>query len=696
LSHRLDALLRPRSVAVLGASATPDSLGDWSIRNLLKGGFRGNVYPVNPRYQELQGLQCYAALTDLPDVPDLVIFAVADHRLEAALDDTIALGIPAAVIQSTLYLDGDSAPFLRDRVKAKIDAAGMLVCGANGMGFYNVRDHVWTCGFDSHMHEAPGNAALISHSGSGMCGIIDCEQRLQINVAVSTGNELSVTMDEYLDYVLDLPETRVVGLFIETARNPDGMRAAFAKAVEKRIPIVALKVGRTEEAARLAVSHSGAMAGDDATYEALFDCYGVQRVRDMDELATTMILFAEMHPVGDGGLVTLHDSGGERQLMVDLADEFDVPLAKISDTTATAIAEVIDPELPAVNPLDGWSRGGPGSGERMTRALSLLMQDEAAALGAVVHDRGPDGLIYESYLDYMKAARQESGKPVALVSARQGTGDDDIAIAFTRQGYPAVDGVSPFLRGVRALLDYREYLARDVVEQADADQELVRRWQARLRDEDDFTEADALALLVDFGVPAVSTRQASSRDGAIAAAAQLGYPVVLKTAQPGIHHKSDQGGVILNITDGSALVNAYDNLAARLGPEVLVSTMVQSGVEMFLGVRRDPQFGPVVLLGFGGIHAETLQDVAYALPPFDAAHAARCMDRLRLRPLLDGLRGAPACDIDAFTQAAAGFSLLVDALRDDIAELDVNPLIVSENGCVAVDALLVPLADHQA
>jgi acyl-CoA synthetase (NDP forming) len=321
LSHRLDALLRPRSVAVLGASATPDSLGDWSIRNLLKGGFRGNVYPVNPRYQELQGLQCYAALTDLPDVPDLVIFAVADHRLEAALDDTIALGIPAAVIQSTLYLDGDSAPFLRDRVKAKIDAAGMLVCGANGMGFYNVRDHVWTCGFDSHMHEAPGNAALISHSGSGMCGIIDCEQRLQINVAVSTGNELSVTMDEYLDYVLDLPETRVVGLFIETARNPDGMRAAFAKAVEKRIPIVALKVGRTEEAARLAVSHSGAMAGDDATYEALFDCYGVQRVRDMDELATTMILFAEMHPVGDGGLVTLHDSGGERQLMVDLADQ---------------------------------------------------------------------------------------------------------------------------------------------------------------------------------------------------------------------------------------------------------------------------------------------------------------------------------------------------------------------------------------
>jgi acyl-CoA synthetase (NDP forming) len=694
LSHRLDALLRPRSVAVLGASATPDSLGDWSLRNLVKGGFRGNVYPVNPRYEELQGLRCYAALADLPEVPDLVIFAVADHRLEAALDEAIALGVPAAVIQSTLYIDGDSAPYLRDRVKAKIDAAGMLVCGANGMGFYNVRDHVWTCGFDSHMHEAPGNAALISHSGSGMCGIIDCEQRLQINVAVSTGNELSVTMDEYLDFVLDLPETRVVGLFIETARNPEGMRAAFAKAVEKKIPIVALKVGRTEEAARLAVSHSGAMAGDYATYEALFDCYGVQRVRDMDELATTMILFAEMHPVGEGGLVTLHDSGGERQLMVDLADEFDVPLAKISKATATAIAEVIDPELPAVNPLDGWSRGGPGSGERMTRALSLLMQDDAAALGAVVHDRGPDGLIYQSYLDYMKAAREESGKPVALVSARQGTGDDDIAIAFTRQGYPAVDGVSSFLRGVRALLDYRDYLAREPAVQAVPDKELVSRWQARLRHEEAFTEAGALSLLADFGVPAVTTRPASGRDEAAAAAAVVGYPVVLKTATPGIHHKSDQGGVVLDIPDESALASAYDELAARLGTSVLVSAMAQPGVEMFLGVRRDSQFGPVLLIGFGGIHAETLQDVAFALPPFDAAHATRCVDRLRLRPLLDGPRGAPASDIEAFAQAAASFSVLVHALRDNIMELDVNPLIVSESGCVAVDALLVPLSGH--
>ena len=350
--HRLDPLLRPKSVAIVGASLRTDSVGEWALKNLVTGGFSGRLYPVNPRYEELQSHRCYAALSDIPEVPELVVFAVGDHRLEAALDEAIAAGIPAAVIQSTLVIDDDVEPPLRDRVQKKIRDAGMLVCGANGMGYYNVRDHVWTCGFDSSIHAAPGNITLISHSGSGMSGIIDCEERIRINLAVSAGNELSTTMDEYLDFALDLPETRVVGLFVETARNPDGFRAALEKAARKRIPIVALKVGRTEKSAALTVSHSGAIAGDDSTYEALFDRYGVQRARDQNEFATMLIMFAELHPVGAGGLVSLHDSGGERALLVDLAADAEVPLADLSESTREKIAAIIDPELPAINPLD--------------------------------------------------------------------------------------------------------------------------------------------------------------------------------------------------------------------------------------------------------------------------------------------------------------------------------------------------------
>jgi len=687
--HRLDPLLRPKSVAVVGASKRVDSIGEWALKNLAIGGYKGRLYPVNPRYADVQGHRCYNSLSELPEVPELVIFGVGDHRLEAALDEAIAVGVPAAVIQSTLVLDDDSDPSLRERVRKKIADAGMIVCGANGMGYYNVRDHVWTCGFDSAAHEAPGNVALISQSGSGMSGIIDCEERLRINLAVSTGIELSTTMDEYLDFALELPETRVVGLFVETARNPDGFQAALQKAAQRRIPIVALKVGRTEESAQLTVSHSGAMAGDDASYQALFDRYGVQRARDQDEFTSMLIMFAELHPVGAGDLVALHDSGGERQLFVDLADDAQVPLTRLSDATIKKLEDVLDPELPAVNPLDAWSRGGPDASSQMTRCLTLMMQDRGAALGVVVHDRAPFGKIYPSYLTYMQRARAESGKPVALVSATQGTGCDDAVITSTHAGFPVLDGVAQFLKGANALFAYRDFLLRGQGELAAPDQETVERWQDRLRTGEILGELDSLQMLSEFGMQTSSPQAAADEPAVLAAAKKCAYPVVLKTSKPGLLHKSDLGGVIIGIADEEQLQQMYSLLRGRFGDDVLVARVAGSGVEMILGLQRDPQFGPVVMLGFGGVLAETIADVKFVLPPFDADHARRCIDRMSLRPLLDGVRGAPAVNIDAFCQLAERFSVMAHALRDVLAEVDVNPVIVNEDGAIAVDALVV-------
>ncbi len=665
-------------------------MGEWALVNLVKGGYSGTIYPVNPGYDTLRDLRCYRSLDDLPEVPDLAIFAVGDARIEAALDEAVAAGVPAAVIMSTLTLDDDTAPFLRERVQTKLRAAGMLACGANGMGFYNVRDRVWACGFDSADHPPPGNVAIISHSGSGMSGIIDCEERLEINFAVSTGNELAVSMDEYLDFVLDLPETRVVGLFIETARNPDGFRAALAKAADKGIPIVALKTGRTTRAAELAVSHSGALAGDDAAYDALFDRYGVQRARDQDEWTTMLVLFAQLHPVGQGGLVTLHDSGGERQLMVDLADEAGVPLTAITPATTAALEKALPPELPAVNPLDAWSRGGPGAGDNMANCFALLLSDPGAAIGAVVHDRAPYGKVYSSYIRYLRKARERTNKPVALVAARQGTGHDPQVAAATHSGLPVLDGVWSFLGGVRALFAYRDFLARNSTAPPTADPALTDNWRDRLAGMTAIDEAGSLALLEHFGVrtsrPIAADSDAAARD----AAKQLGYPVVLKSALPGLAHKTDRGGVITGIADEAALLDGYERLRKSLGPDVLVAPMIHGGVELMLGARTDPQFGPVVLIGFGGILAETLKDVTFALPPFAPADARRCVDRLRLRPLLDGARGQPAANIDAFCELASRFSVLCHALGGAIAEIDVNPVIVTPNEAVAVDALVVP------
>src|SRR5690606_17461593 len=194
MNHSLDPLLRPRSVAVVGASAREGSPGSWSLTNLKRGGFAGAIYAVNPRYDELQGIRCHASLAHLPEVPDLVIFAIADERIELAVDQAVELGVPAVLLMSALVIDNDPEPPLKTRVQAKLKRAGVLACGANGMGFYNIRDGVWACGFDSRMHEPPGNVSLISHSGSGMCGIVDCEERIRFNFAVSTGNEIGVTM----------------------------------------------------------------------------------------------------------------------------------------------------------------------------------------------------------------------------------------------------------------------------------------------------------------------------------------------------------------------------------------------------------------------------------------------------------------------------------------------------------------------
>ena len=690
MPHRLEPLLRPRSIAVLGASERADTVGRTTIENLLAGGFAGPLYAVNPRYQSVCGVRCFPSLAALSETVEQVIFAVGDQRIEAALAEAIAHGARAATLMSALVLEQDREPPLCERVRAQIQAAGLVVCGANGMGYYHFEAGVWACGFRTRAHARGGNVAYISHSGSGMCGIVDCEERIDFNLVVSTGQELSVSMDEYLDYALDQPSTRVVGLFMETARNPKGLQRAFEKAQQRRIPIVALKVGRTELSARLTVSHSGAIAGDDGAYQALFDRYGVQRVADMDQLATALIMFAQPHTPGPGGLVSIHDSGGERQLLIDLAHDAALPLTVLSDDTTRKLKSLLDPGLPAVNPLDGWSTGGAQYDVTMQQCFSALMCDPGAALGAVIHDRSATGGIYPVYVDYLRAGHQASGKPAFLVANRQGTGADAQVVATTREGFPVLDGVHSFLRGAKCLLAFRDHPASLREPLPSASPAAVAAWRAHLQSGATPDECTAMALLNEAGLSANPARLVETAAAAQAAAAELGFPLVLKTAMPGIHHKSNQDGVRLGIRDQAALAVGYLDLASRIGPRVLIAPMlVAPGAELLLGMFQDPQFGPVIMLGAGGLHVEALADVAYALPPFSAEHAARLIAALRIAPLLRSPRHRRPLALDEFFGMAARFSVLVAELGTQLAEIDLNPVIVHASGCTIVDALIV-------
>ena len=692
-NHRLQPLLKPASIAVLGASQKSDSVGNEVIVNLLRGGFEGSIYPVNPGYEEILGIACYPSLVDLPARPDMVIFAISDRRIESALDEVIALNIPACTIFSALILDNDSTPNLKQRIATKAQNAGLLVAGANGMGFYNVRDRVLAGGFDTRDHPYPGNVSLISQSGAGMSGIVDCEQRLQFNLAVSSGYELTVSMEDYLDYALDLEETKVVGLFLETSRYPHKLIQAFKKANQRRIPIVVLKVGRTDLAAELAVSHSGALAGSDQCYNAVFDRYGVQRVDDMDQLATTLIMFAQTDQITQGDVVSLHDSGGERQLMIDLADSLKVPLTKLQPSTITELEDLLDAGLPAVNPLDGWGAGGPNASTMMADCFTALLADTGAALGAVIHDRGPNSEVYSSYLNYLHQAHVASGKPVFLVANRQGSGTDELAITSTHNGFAVIDGVSQFLIGARGLLNYRDFQLREPMASVGIDQTKCDYWRQRLQAETKVTETLASQCLANLGIPMLQSILVGSEKELAVAGANVGFPLVLKTAQPEIDHKSDVGGVVLNIANQADLLKAYREMADRLGPKGMVAPMLQSsGIEMILGISRDSQFGPTVVAGFGGIFAEVLSDVAVLIPPFNATAVKRVLENLSMADLLKGARGASKVDVDSYCEAAARLSEIAVAFSDTLVEVDINPIMLTADGCVGLDALMV-LAD---
>ena len=352
--HRLDALLSPRSVAIVGASDKPDSNGHAMVSMCAVDGYAGTAYLVNPRIDMLNGARCYPDLASLPQVPDHVAIGVSSSYVEAILDQAIALGVKSASIFASCHLENDAQPALPQRIATKARAAGMEICGANCMGFYNPSLGLRVASVASPPGLRPGGIAWIAQSGSAFGALSHNDRRLGFALCVSTGMELVTTVADYMDWALSQPQTRVIGLFLETVRDPEAFVRALKRANAARIPMVVLKVGRTARSAQMAVSHTGAIAGNDAAYEAVFRKYGVSRVSDMDEMAATLALFDTPRSVAAGNLGVINDSGGERELVVDLAHDIGVEFASLEPTTNAALAQLLEPGLQPENPLDAF------------------------------------------------------------------------------------------------------------------------------------------------------------------------------------------------------------------------------------------------------------------------------------------------------------------------------------------------------
>ncbi|MCH2473199.1 MAG: acetate--CoA ligase family protein [Gammaproteobacteria bacterium] len=689
MPHRLDPLLDPESIVIVGAS-TSGGMGSRLIKNLQHGGFKGKLFGLHPKNKEAFGVPCYPDFKSLPEKVDHAIFAVSDQRIEGLIDAAIEADVKAMSIMSMLFIDDDKEPYLKDRIQLKLKDAEILLCGANGMGFFHIEKGVWVNGYYTRPNHEPGGICIISQSGSGLAGIIDCEERINLNLSVSSGSELTVGAEDYLDYVLHQQSTKAVGMFLETIRKPDQMIQAFQLAKERKIPIVVLKTGRTEQSAELTVSHSGGLAGVDDYYDALFEKYGIQRVADMDELATTLIMFDQPHTLATGNMVSIHDSGGERQLMIDIADQQGVEFAELEDGTTQKLKEILEPGLPAVNPLDAWGKGLEDADQIMADCITEMLDDPNASMAAIVMDRGPLGLIHEEYIDYyMKQANDRTGKPVFLVTNRQGTGIHPLVVEATKMGMPVLDGIQSFLAGVRCLHQYRDFLSREDVIDLNLDSDKLKKHQDQLEQSDFVSEADALNMFFDLGLNANQSKIINNEEELLSEAKSMDFPLVLKTAVEDVYHKSELNGVYLNIDSEEKLRLSYEQLQEKHPGKALLARMIQSeGIEMIVGMTTDQQLGPMVTIGFGGYYAEALNDTVTMMPPFSKQAAKEALKSLKMKSLFEGYRGSKPVDLDAFAEFASRFSMIALELSNQICEIDLNPVILGSDICIAVDALI--------
>jgi len=695
MPHPLSALMAPRAVAFVGASPRPNSPGNDMLRMVRQAGFKGAVYPVNPKYDSVEDFRCYSSLGALPERVDHVVMSIANARLEEALDEAIAHGARAATIFASGYLENDGDPPLVKRIASKARKAGMAICGGNCMGFYNDEAGFWAAGFSANRSPQAGHIAFISHSGSIFGALAHNDPRFRFNICVSPGQELATTVADYMDYALELDSTRVIGLFIETVRDPAGFVRALEKAASRGIPVVILKVGRTAESARMALGHSGALTGDDAAYDALFRRYGVARVETVDELATTLLLFSQGLKCASGGLGAILDSGGECEMITDLTSDLGIPFAKINDATRAKLVARLDYRLEARNPLDAWGTGRDFAGV-FRDCIKALHDDPDTAVMVHFADIRTGSYIHDGYLEAHTALAGQTTKPVVVATNYTQLRHDEIVAKFAAIGVPVLDGTIASLMAIRHMLGHRDFLARPTSSLPQAPPRVRERWRDRLGEPRALDEAESLALFADYGIPTVKFRTANSETEVAQAAQTLGYPVALKTAAPGLLHKTDADGVFLNIADTAGLRSAYADLSARLGTRVLVSTMAEKGVEVMLGVSVDPQFGPVVVIGAGGILVEMLASVTHELAPFDAATACRALGRLApLRKILAGGRGRKPSNLDALSLLFSKFSVMAADLADLVAEIDANPIIAGPSGAIAVDAIVVSRATKE-
>ena len=702
----LRSLLWPSSIAIIGASADSESLSGRPLELLLQHGYKGPIYPVNPRHREIRGLRAYPAVADIGEPVDLALIAVRASQVVGLLQECAAAGVRNAVVLSSGFAEeGESGSRLESAMRGIADASGMRVCGPNGEGFLNVLGGVPVTFSPAADYErglsrlVPGPLAVVSQSGGLGFSLFNWGQETGpgFSYVVTTGNEADLDSLEFVDFLVDDPDTRVVMMLIEGLRRPALLGSVASKARAAGKFLVVSKLGRSRSGSRAAASHTAHLAGSDAAYRAAFERYGVLTADDQEELLDVGLALAAGKTMAGSRVAVLTLSGGAGVWVADLCEAEGLEVPELPPEVQAALRTQMPSYGSARNPIDVtaqvWQTGG------VAAALEILLSASFVdGVVLVVPMASAGRLRGEGELGRILAA---SPVPVVLYS-------------YTR---PSADGVAllnelrlPFYTSPRRVARVMRALAeagRGVLSDADRGGpsgpggggpalRATASWPGRL------VEQPAKELLRSWGVPVPAGRLVGDQGDAVRAADAIGYPVALKVQSPDLPHKSDIGGVMLSLRSAAEVESAYPELLRRVSaaaPEarlagVLVEAMARPGHAMIVGAINDADFGPLVMLGTGGIHAEILNDTAFALAPLSPEAARVLVAKVRGSALLAGLRGEPAADRDALVRLLVTVSELMLAYRDDVADLDLNPVLVHPEGegISVVDAWITGLA----
>lgn len=695
----LHALFHPRAIAVVGASDDPVKIGGRPLAFLLRHGYRGRVFPVNPSRPTVQGLPAFPSLAAIPDAVDVAVVVVPAERVLESLEACAAKGVQVAIVFSSGFAEvGEAGRREQSAMRDLAARSGLRILGPNCQGVAHLPSRLvatFASPFlDERLHVGP--IAVVSQSGA-MAGMVYEMARaagLGLNYWVSTGNEADLQAAEILAEVVEDPETRVALCYLEDVKDARRFRDALGRAHGRGVPVFVLKAGRSAVGRRAALSHTGALAGEDDVYAAVFRQWGAIRCADPADLLKLPQAFLHYREAGPR-VAILSNSGGLGVLSVDLCVEVGLTPATFSETTTRELRAALPDFAPAANPVDLTAQilSDPGM---LMRVLPLLEADP-----------GVDMIVFQIALFGAATPADRFAREVASVAQRTrkvvavSCPQRHVVDLFRGLGVLAFDDGTTALRSLACLAQATRQRPRWLGRTTGAvpgPPPASRAPAARASAEGFLSEWDSRALLEPFGLPLVAGALAKDGEEAARAAERLGFPVVVKVCSPDLPHKSDVGGVALGLATVDAVRDAAARILSTVGQRapgaridgLMVQRQGQGALELALGVKRDPVFGPVVMVGAGGALIEALRDFQLLLPPVDAAAAEEALRALRIGPLWDGVRGQAPLDLPAAVDLVMRLGEAARALAGSVAEIDLNPVLVGRRreGATVLDALV--------